>query len=111
MPARQAFARGRVLVMPSRAESLPYIVLEAAAARMPLIATRVGGIPEVVAGSSTPLVPAEDTAALVQAMRAALERPDMMVARAAELQRCVKTTFTVGAMSAGVLGLYATAAG
>jgi glycosyltransferase involved in cell wall biosynthesis len=111
MPARQAFARGRVLVMPSRAESLPYIVLEAAAARMPLIATRVGGIPEVVAGSSTPLVPAEDTAALVQAMRAALERPDMMVARAAELQRCVKSTFTVGAMSAGVLGLYATAAG
>ena len=46
-PAREAFAMGRMLVIPSRAESLPYVVLEAAAAGMPIIATRVGGIPEI----------------------------------------------------------------
>src|SRR5439155_4191788 len=35
-PARNAFALGRIMVVPSRAESLPYVVLEAAAARVPL---------------------------------------------------------------------------
>ncbi len=48
MAARQAFAMGRILVMPSRAESFPYVVLEACAAGVPLIASAVGGIPEVL---------------------------------------------------------------
>ena len=47
MPARAAFALGRLMVAPSRAESLPYIILETAAAAVPLITTNVGGIPEV----------------------------------------------------------------
>ena len=46
-PAREAFAMGRMMVIPSRAESLPYVVLEAAAAGVPIISTRVGGIPEI----------------------------------------------------------------
>ena len=44
---RQALARGRCIVVPSRAESLPYVVLEAAGAAQPMISTNVGGIPEV----------------------------------------------------------------
>ncbi len=58
--ARSAFARARCIVVPSRAESFPYIVLEAAAAQMPLIATNVGGIPEIVAGVDMPLIPPGD---------------------------------------------------
>ncbi|QIG50924.1 glycosyltransferase family 4 protein [Nordella sp. HKS 07] len=48
LPAREAFGLGQVLVMPSRAESLPYVILEAVAAGKPLIATDVGGIPEIL---------------------------------------------------------------
>ena len=57
MPAQAAFSLGRSLVVPSRAESMPYVVLEAAAAEMPLLATNVGGIPEIVNGTDTPLMP------------------------------------------------------
>lgn len=55
MPARLAFKLGRLMVVPSRAESMPYIVLEALAARKPLIATNVGGIPEIFGTKSAAL--------------------------------------------------------
>ena len=47
-PARQAFAHGRLLVVPSRADSLPYVVIEAGGAGIPIIASGVGGIPEIL---------------------------------------------------------------
>lgn len=56
MPARQAFALGCVIVVPSRAEALPYIVLEALAAGKTTIASAVGGIPEVFPENSPALV-------------------------------------------------------
>ena len=87
MPARQAFALGRVLVVPSRAESLPYVVLEAAAAGMPLIATRVGGIPEIFGPHAGRLVPPDDAAALAAAIAQALDGPDETAAAAAALAR------------------------
>jgi glycosyltransferase involved in cell wall biosynthesis len=59
MPARQAFALARTIVVPSRAEAMPYIVLEALAAGMPMIATAVGGIPEIFVGREGLLVEPE----------------------------------------------------
>jgi glycosyltransferase involved in cell wall biosynthesis len=67
LPARVAFARGRLLVVPSRAESLPYVVLEAAAAGVPLIATQVGGVPEIFGPDAANLVSPGDPAALARA--------------------------------------------
>ncbi len=55
----EAFALGRIMVVPSRAESFPYIVLEAAAAGKPLIATKVGGIPDMFGPLSERLVAPE----------------------------------------------------
>ena len=89
MPVRTAFARGRCVVVPSRAESLPYIVLEAAAAQMPLIATDVGGIPEIVEGTNVPLVRPGDIAGLAGQMRDFLANPKPFLGRAIALQKQV----------------------
>ncbi len=56
MPARDAFALARLVVIPSRAEAMPYIVLETLAAGKPMIASAVGGIPEIFGPSSPALV-------------------------------------------------------
>ena len=45
--ARYGFSRGRLLVVPSRGDSMPYVVIEAAAAGIPMVAANVGGIPEI----------------------------------------------------------------
>ena len=72
MPAREAFALGRVIVVPSRAEAMPYIVLVALAAGKTMISSAVGGIPEIFAPASPALVePAVESvaAAMAAAMR------------------------------------------
>jgi len=107
MPARDAFALGRTLVVPSRAESMPYIVLEAAAAAVPLIATDVGGIPEIVNGTDTPLLPPGDVSALVAAMETALTQPDAVKSRAERLKASVASRFTVARAVDDVLAFYA----
>ncbi|MCY1663931.1 glycosyltransferase family 4 protein [Rhizobium sp. SL86] len=75
MPARQAFAMAEIVVVPSRAESMPYIVLEALAAEKPLIATRVGGIPEVMGTESAALAIPGDATDLARLMQEALTAP------------------------------------
>jgi glycosyltransferase involved in cell wall biosynthesis len=68
MPTREALRRGHILVTPSRAESLPYIVIEAIAAQRPVIATSVGGVPEIFGAQAHRLVPPGDPDALATAM-------------------------------------------
>ena len=110
-PAQSAFSRARCLVVPSRAESFPYIVLEAAAAGMPIIATDVGGIPEIVSGTDAQLIPAGDAKALAGQMRAFLTDPEPFLARAAELKQHVAEKFTVEAMAHDVTDFYHTLLG
>ncbi len=106
MPARAAFALGALLVAPSRAESLPYIVLEAAAAGLPLIATHVGGIPEICGPDSTVLVAPGDPAALARAIRLALDEPARVKEAALRLQSRVRASFSAEAMTQAVLAAY-----
>lgn len=105
-PAREAFAMGRILVVPSRAESLPYIVLEAAAAAIPIIATRVGGIPEIFGDEAGHLVPADDRAALVQAIGEALSDPAQMHCVAQAVNARVRAEFSVNNMVEDGLAAY-----
>ncbi len=109
MPAPDAFPLGHCLVVPSRAESFPYVVLEAGAAGKPLIATNVGGIPEIVAGTTTELIPPGSVDALTRALEAALADPQGAEARAAGLRSVVERKFTVAAMTDAVLDFYRSA--
>ena len=88
MPARQAFALARTVVVPSRAEAMPYIVLEALAAGKPMIATAVGGIPEIF-GAGSPVIARPDAGELAARMADALADPAAFAAHmpdAAELR-------------------------
>ncbi|HZP19986.1 MAG TPA: glycosyltransferase family 4 protein [Bauldia sp.] len=107
MPARQAFALARVVVMPSRAESMPYIVLETLAAGVPLIATNVGGIPEVFGEFKSELVPPGNAQMLAAAMQAKLARPDEARALAAALRERIKPVFSTEAMARKIAAVYA----
>ena len=95
-PAREAFAMGRMLVIPSRAESLPYVVLEAAAAGLPIIATNVGGMPEIFGPQVAQLIPADDTVALIGAIAKAVDDPMQSAAQA--LKTRVRSEFSLSTM-------------
>ncbi|HRK19999.1 MAG TPA: glycosyltransferase, partial [Hyphomicrobiaceae bacterium] len=100
----------RPLVVPSRAESFPYVVLEAAAAALPLIATRVGGIPEIVTDQSLGLlIGAGDADALADAMEIVLSDPGSASARADALRRSVGRRFTAAEMARNVTEFYGVA--
>jgi glycosyltransferase involved in cell wall biosynthesis len=111
MPAREAFKKGRVLVVPSRAESFPYIVLEAGAAGLPMLATDVGGIPEIVAGTRMALLPPDDVQALTRALRKALDDPAHAQEVAHDLKLAIAAKFTVSSMTSSILQLYYDALG
>jgi glycosyltransferase involved in cell wall biosynthesis len=106
IPAGTAFTRGRCLIVPSRAESFPYIVLEVAAARLPVIASHVGGIPEIVEGSNIPLIPADDIAALTQEMQNFLDSPQTFTERATILQKNVSQRYRVDGMARAITDFY-----
>lgn len=105
-PARAGFAQGRVLVVPSRAESLPYIVLEAAAAGLPLIASRVGGIPEIFGPLDAGLVPPDDPQALARAIVDSLDRPAEARIAADKLRARIRDGFSLEGMTDQVLDAY-----
>jgi glycosyltransferase involved in cell wall biosynthesis len=106
MPARTGFALGRLMVAPSRAESLPYIILETAAAAVPLITTNVGGIPEVFGPQSPRLIAPGDAGALAHAITSALADPAAMRNEALTLRTRVRDEFSAEVMTDGVLAAY-----
>ncbi|WP_430256397.1 glycosyltransferase family 4 protein [Neorhizobium sp. DAR64872/K0K18] len=105
MPARKAFALTNFVVVPSRAEAMPYIVLEALAAGKPVIASRVGGIPEVLGVKSAALAVPGDATSLSDVMTQALQTPewhDRVMPKPSDF----KAVFSASVMADDMLHLY-----
>lgn len=105
-PAREAFAMGRMLIMTSLTESLPYVLLEAAAAGMPILAPRVGGIPEIFGPAAASLIPSNNVRALADAIAAALDAPADVAQVAQAVKSRVRSEFSLPAMVDGGLAAY-----
>jgi glycosyltransferase involved in cell wall biosynthesis len=94
--ARQIIGALDLLVLPSLTEGLPNVVLEAFAYKTPVVATAVGGVPELVIDTETGwLVPPRDPHALAQAILDALSNPEEARRRAENAYKHLLENFTV----------------
>lgn len=105
MRVQQAFAMSQNLVVPSRAEAMPYIVLEGLAAGKTIIATRVGGIQEALGKDSLALVAPEDSDDLARVMADAIRVPGWHDAAMPSMEK-VRAVFSASVMANEVLKLY-----
>jgi glycosyltransferase involved in cell wall biosynthesis len=106
LPMRKALGQARIVIVPSLAESLPYVVLEAAAAGIPVIATAVGGIPEILGPLAFRLVPPGDAIALAAAIASELADPDASRAYALTLRERVRAHFSINTMVDEIIAAY-----
>ncbi|MGY3589048.1 glycosyltransferase involved in cell wall biosynthesis [Bradyrhizobium sp. USDA 4341] len=104
--ARYGFSKGSVLVVPSRGDSMPYVVIEAGAAGIPMIAANVGGIPEIFYTHTDALFAPSNAGAMADAIKAALDNPAATAARAEQLRERISEHFSQSAMVEGVLAGY-----
>jgi glycosyltransferase involved in cell wall biosynthesis len=104
--ARHGFSKGRLLVVPSRADSMPYVVIEAGAAGIPMIAANIGGIPEIFGSLTDALFAPNVVGAIADAIESALEDVDGAQARAKALRERIFLHFSQKVMVDGVLAAY-----
>jgi len=104
--ARFGFSKGKLLVVPSRGDSMPYVVIEAAAAGIPMVAANVGGIPEIFGAHSDALFAPNSVGAMADAIATALDNSAVTLARAKSLRERILTHFSQKAMVEGVLAGY-----
>ena len=93
---RSRIAALDLFVLPTRGDNLPVAILEAMASAVPVVATRVGGIPElIVDGESGILVPPDDSAALARACERLLASDELRTSLAEGGVRRVEERFTL----------------
>ena len=109
--ARTGFSKGKLLVVPSRGDSMPYVVIEAAAAGVPMIAANVGGIPEIFGPHTDALFVANSVGAMADAIETALADREAVRERAKVLREHIFMQFSQKAMVDGVLAGYREAFG
>lgn len=95
-----------IFVMPSRHEGLPLAILEAGVCAMPVVASAVSGIPEIIRdGEHGLLVPPDDPCALADAIEKMINDPVLAGALGSALQARIKDQFTWESVCAKYLAL------
>ena len=84
---RDTLAASHALILPSFAEGLPVVIMEAMAAGRPVIATAIAGIPELVTPEIGWLVPAGDATALANAIRTLAATPPLTLSQMGQAAR------------------------
>ena len=102
----EAKTMGRVLVLPSRHESFPYVILEAVGAQIPIVASAIGGIAEILPAEC--LVPAANAAALAAKLAAVKAHEVQSQQLAVLLQEKARQQFTVAKMASAITDFYTT---
>jgi glycosyltransferase involved in cell wall biosynthesis len=108
---RRAFAAADLFVLPSAAEALPLALLQAMASGLPVLATRVAGVPEVVRdGVEGLLVDADDWPAFGQALQRLVDDHDLRSEMGRRARERVSSSFTLGRCVERLLDVYGDAA-
>lgn len=96
-----------VFALPSIAEGTPVTLLEAMSAGLPVVATSVGGIPEVVVNDTTgKLVPANDAKALAAGIAHYVRQPELAAQHGAASRKRIERHYSMEAMLGAYTNLY-----
>lgn len=106
--AGRLFSAFDLLVLSSRTEGTPIVLFEAMAASVPVVATAVGGVPDVVDAVTAILVPAGDPAALARAIESVYRERGAAKERASQAERRVRERFATGPWLERYENLYST---
>jgi glycosyltransferase involved in cell wall biosynthesis len=106
VPMDTALGRLAIFVVSSYLESGPLTLLEAMAAGVPAVATRVGGIPEIASEGTAQLVPAGDDEELAEAVARLLDDPRLRARQAEAARERVRARYTPEGCARATLDLY-----
>lgn len=93
-PLKALFHSADIFCLPTRGDCLPMVLSEAGAAGLPLVATQVGGIGEIVKDGETGfLLPTDDCTALTTALRTLVENPALRLRQGEQAAALVQREF------------------
>jgi glycosyltransferase involved in cell wall biosynthesis len=96
-----------IFTLTSKSEALGYVILEAGKAELPVIASAVGGIPEIIEnGKSGTLVEAENIKEIRDAIEHLINTPKESLILAKNLKKKIDTNFSLGEMIRNTVDVY-----
>lgn len=105
--AREYLKAFDIFTMPSRKEGLPYAILEAGAAGLPIVASHVGGIPEIIDDTKSGYLTAPgDTVLLTARLKELCGSVDLRTKLGSELKGKIEKDFSLEKMLLRTLALY-----